>query len=105
MRQNMMWLELMEIKLVLDTAGNKLNYGKFKNGNGYVMEFDFHGSPRREGRYVNGNREGWWKDYHYKGYIIDSTYYINGYPQYDAPSNSVDSLIDMFGAYKNNSYE
>ncbi len=96
---------LQEINLVQDTLGNKLDFGNFKNGNGYVIQFRDDGLGRdQEGLYVNGNREGWWRHYHYKGTIMDSTLYIQGVPQYPPPENALDSLLPLFGPVKNNLY-
>ena len=97
---------LMEIELVLDTLGNKINYGKFKNGNGYVIEFTSDdGSPEQEGLYVNGNKEGWWKTYHFTGTIMDSTFYKEGFPQFEKSDSGLDELLDSFGPLKNNLYQ
>lgn len=50
---------LMEIDMVLDTLGKAMNFGQFKHGNGYVIEYNSsHGSPKRKGLYINGNKEG-----------------------------------------------
>lgn len=96
---------LMEISLVQDTLGNELDFGNLKDGNGYVVQYRNDGlGPDQEGLYVNGNREGWWKTYHYSGNILDSTFYKAGFPQYPEPENSLDSLLDLFGPMKNNLY-
>ncbi len=97
---------LLEIEMVLDTVGNKMNYGNLKNGNGYVIQFSKDdASPEREGLYVDGNREGWWKNYHYTGYISDSTFYKNGYAQFPPSENTLEDLLDLFGPIKNNLYQ
>lgn len=96
---------LIDIHLVQDTIGNNLDFGNFKNGNGYVIQYRSDGlGPGEEGLYVNGNREGWWKTYHYTGSILDSTLYQEGFPQYQEPSNSLDTLLNLFGQMKNNLY-
>ena len=96
---------LLEIELVVDTLGKPMNFGQFKNGNGYVVQYSTDdGSPEYEGQYINGNKEGWWKRYHFSGSIMDSTLYKEGFPQYDKTDNLVDELIDVFGPLKNNMY-
>lgn len=97
--------QLKEIEFVKDSLGNNLDYGKLKSGNGYVIQYSsYNGVPEEEGRYINGNREGWWKTYHYTGWIMDSTYYENGYPQYPESDDAIMSLLDLFGPMKNNLY-
>ena len=97
---------LMEIEIVLDTLGKKMNFGDFKNGNGYVIEYSSDdGSPENQGLYVNGNKEGWWKIYHFTGTIMDSTFYKDGFPQFEKSDNALDELIDTFGPLKNNLYQ
>jgi antitoxin component YwqK of YwqJK toxin-antitoxin module len=96
---------LHEIELVLDTLGKPANFGAFENGNGYVIMFNGDGNPDRKGRYINGNKEGWWKKYHYTGYIIDSTLYKKGYEQSPPSTDTLGMLLDMFGDFKNNLYE
>lgn len=65
---------LLKIELVKDTLGEKIDFGHLRNG--YVIQFRNDGLGReKEGLYVDGNREGWWKTYHYTGTIIDSTLY------------------------------
>lgn len=99
---------LVDIEFVLDTLGDKMNFGSIKNGNGYVIEFsDDDGAPENERLYVNGDKEGWWKNYHFNGYILDSVFYKEGYAQ-RAPSidtlNTLDQLLDLFDPIKNNYY-
>ncbi|HRO75063.1 MAG TPA: hypothetical protein PLP27_02810 [Crocinitomicaceae bacterium] len=97
---------LMEIELVLDTLGNKMNFGNFKNGNGYVIEYSSDdSSPENEGRYVKGNKQGWWKNYHFTGTIIDSTFYKDGFPQFEKSDNVLTEVLDSFGPFKNNLYK
>lgn len=97
---------LYEIKDVVDTLGRKLDFGHFKNGDGYVVEFNsYDGKPDREGPYKNGNREGWWKTYHFSGVIQDSTLYKGGFPQLEKTNNSLETLLDIMGPMKNNLYE
>lgn len=100
---------LMDIHFVLDTIGNNMNFGKFKNGNGYVIEFDDDdGQSECEGLYVNGDKEGWWKNYHFTGYIRDSTLYKEGYAQRPPSTdtlNTLNLLLDLFGQIKNNYYK
>jgi hypothetical protein len=97
---------LMEIELVLDTLGEPQNFGQFKNGNGYVIEYNSTtGSPANKGLYVNGNKEGWWKIYHFTGTILDSTFYKEGYPQLPQSEGKLDELLDLLGPLKNNLYQ
>ncbi len=96
---------LMEIELLKDTLGNKLDFGNFKNGNGYAVEYSDDGNGKdQEGEYVDGNREGWWMIYHYSGEIGDSLFYEQGYLQLGTPRNSLDSLLQLFGPVKHNLY-
>jgi len=96
---------LMDIEFVLDTLGNTMDFGTFENGNGYVIQFDSDdGSPEKEGNFVNGNREGWWKDYHFSGSILDSNFYINGYIQRPPSTDTLSLLLDLFGTSKYNYY-
>lgn len=75
MKNDLLW----EIECVLDSLGNQKNFGSLKNGNGYVIEYtDDTGQPEKKGRYVNGNKEGWWKNYHGTGSIKDSTHFKEG---------------------------
>lgn len=97
---------LMEIDFVLDTLGRKMTFGNFKNGNGYVIRYSsFDGSPENEGLYVNGDKQGWWKNYHFTGNVIDSTFYKDGFTQYKKSKNSLNQLIETFGPMKNNLYQ
>ncbi len=97
---------LMEIEFVLDTRGKKMNFGNFKNGNGYVVEYSSaDGLPENEGLYVDGNKQGWWKVYHYTGTIMDSTYYKDGFPQHDKSNNALDELLSSLEPMKNNLYK
>lgn len=102
MKNDLLW----EIKFVLDTLGKNKIFGNFKNGNGYVIEFtDDEGIPEKEGKYVNGNKEGWWKIYHFTGTIMDSTFYKEGFPQHEKSDDALDELLDIFGPLKNNLYK
>ncbi|PHR43331.1 MAG: hypothetical protein COA32_16525 [Fluviicola sp.] len=99
--------QLEEIQVVKDTSGNDLYYGDFEMGNGHVIEYSIDGGYKEsEGDYVDGNREGWWYTYHYKdGDILDSTLYIEGYPQYESKEGSIEGLLDlMAGGMKFNHY-
>lgn len=69
---------LMEIYCVYDTLGNKLDFGDLKNGTGYVKVFGFEGELKCKGKYINGSREGWWKEYDFRGEFTDSIFYIQG---------------------------
>lgn len=98
---------LWQIESVLDSLGNNLNFGTFKNGNGYVKVFAVNsGYPEREGKYFDGNKEGWWKNYHYTGTIMDSTLYKGGRNISSVQGTSaLDILLGPPGAYKNNLYK
>lgn len=101
MKNDLLW----EIKFVLDTLGKNKKFGTFKEGNGYVTEFtEYQGKPEKEGRYVNGNKEGWWKTYHFTGTIMDSTFYKEGFPKYPKSDSNVEELLELFGSLKNNLY-
>lgn len=70
---------LMKIHEVYDTSGNRLNYGYLKNGTGKVVMFDDRtGTKHMEGKYINGLRQGWWKSYSTKGFLIDSLFFKDG---------------------------
>lgn len=96
-----------EILVVLDTLGKPKEFGKLKKGNGYVTSYtNDTGIPEYKGKYVNGNKEGWWKHYHFKGYIIDSIFYEKGYDKSTKQGNTaLDILIGPPDMYKNNLYE
>jgi len=95
-----------QIEFVLDTLGNKKHFGKLKDGTGYVIEYrDDSGSIENKGMYVNGNKEGWWINYHFTGTIIDSTLYKEGYDiSSKAGNTALEELIGPPGALKNNGY-
>lgn len=96
---------LWQIELVLDTLGKKQNVGSFRNGNGCVTEYrSDNGNPECEGCYVDGNKEGWWKNYQYTGSIIDSTLYKEGIIQRPTAENELDVLLDFMGPVKDNLY-
>ena len=97
---------LMEINLVQDTLGKAMNFGQFKDGNGYVIEYNSNdGSPKRKGLYINGNKEGWWKTYHFTGTVTDSIFYKEGYPQFPQSDGELDELLRLLGPLKNNLYQ
>lgn len=96
---------LMEILFVHDTNGNTLPFGKLSNRNGTVIQYDNEtGVPKYKGKYKSGNKEGWWITYHFKGEILDSTFYQNGFPQQPKSTDALNQLIDAFGPMKNNWY-
>jgi len=99
---------LHQILFVLDTLGNKKYFGRFKNGNGCVIQFSSEdGTPESRGCYVDGNREGWWGDYDYNGHIRYSTFYKNGFAQRqkNEQDDALTKLMDnVFGVLKNNLY-
>ena len=97
---------VLNIEFVLDTFGNQIPFGHFKNGTGCVKRFDSDlGYPIEQGCYKNGNREGWWKNYHYTGVITDSTFYKNGFYQVNKSGNALGELMDILGENKNNYYD
>ena len=102
MKNDLLW----EIEFVLDTLGKKKKFGKLKNGNGYVIEFtDDTDQPEKKGKYINGNKEGWWMRYHYTGSILDSTLYKDGFDLSTKANNSaLEVLIGAPGTCKNNYY-
>lgn len=70
---------LMEIYEVYDSLGNKLNYGYLNNGNGYVISYDDKKGVRNfSGRYENGLRTGWWRNYDFRGELRDSVFFKDG---------------------------
>lgn len=97
---------LIDIEFVLDTLGNEINFGDLDNGTGYVIRYSSdNGVPTYEGQYIKGNKEGWWKNYHYRGYVTDSTLYIEGVPQ-QKKSLSNDPLRELINIpLKDNLYE
>lgn len=83
--------QLKKIIVVYDTLGNKLNFGKLdKNGTGFVISYsEITGNRTYSGHYVNGRREGWWKNSIYDGYSNDSIFYRNSHPDYLPSLNDV----------------
>jgi antitoxin component YwqK of YwqJK toxin-antitoxin module len=71
-------LKLLHIYSVNDTLGNKLNYGNIKNGNGYIYVWDRDGYLHESGQIEDGKRNGWWRTYHFKGEILDSSFFKKG---------------------------
>lgn len=72
--------KLMEIYEVYDTLGNPLNYGQLKYGNGYVTSYDDQNGVRKfSGRYKDGLRTGWWKNYDFRGEVTDSVLFKDGF--------------------------
>ena len=69
---------ILEIYEVYDTSGVKVNFGHLKNGTGYIYRWDDKGRLNESGNLLDGKRNGWWLNYHYKGYVSDSTYYTMG---------------------------
>lgn len=71
--------KLMDIYEVYDSLGNKLNYGNFKNGNGYAISYDDKKGTRTfAGNYQDGLRTGWWKNYNFRGELTDSIFFDSG---------------------------
>lgn len=103
MKNDLLW----EIEFVLYTLGNKKKFGKLKNGSGYVVEFtDDTDQPENSGKYINGNKEGWWMRYHFTGSVIDSTLYKDGFDISSKANNSgLELLIGDPGTNKNNYYK
>lgn len=75
---------LRKIVCVYDTLGRKLDFGSLdENGTGYVITYsDEYGTRERSGQYINGRREGWWKNYTYRGDPTDSVFYKNSRPDF-----------------------
>ena len=75
---------LVEIISVFDTLGRKLDFGELdEDGTGYVITYsDRFGSREHSGYYINGRREGWWKNYTYRGELTDSVFYIDSRPEF-----------------------
>jgi antitoxin component YwqK of YwqJK toxin-antitoxin module len=69
---------ILKIYEVYDTLGHRVNFGHLKNGTGYIYRLDNKGRLEESGNLIHGKRNGWWKTYHYKGYVLDSTYYDMG---------------------------
>jgi hypothetical protein len=94
------------IEFVNDTLGKPKQFGKLKNGNGCVTQFNSEdGNPVSAGCYKNGQKEGWWKNFHFKGSVLDSSFYINGYEHVEDSENALTDLMGLFGEMKNNYYE
>lgn len=60
-----------------DINGNKLDFGKVVNGNGYIKKYNKTGKLREEGEIKNGLREGKWKTYSNAGFF-EYVQYKNG---------------------------
>lgn len=70
---------LMHIVKVNDTTGKKMNWGFLHEGNGHVKIYNEEfGYLDKEGDFVDGMRDGWWKRYLWNGRLFDSIYYDNG---------------------------
>ena len=66
-----------------DTLGGLLYHGNVKNGNGFAMCYsDKYGTPETSGNYVDGEREGWWRRYNYRGDFLDSIFYTRSRPEF-----------------------
>ncbi len=102
MKNDLLW----EIQFVMDSLGNKKKFGSLKHGNGSVIEYsDDKGEPEQKGKFIKGNREGWWINYHFTGSILDSTLYKEGYNISSPASNNVlEKLIGSPGSVKYNYY-
>lgn len=97
---------LWNIEFVNDTLGNPKHFGTLKDGTGCVTQFNSEdGNPVSAGCYQNGQKEGWWKNYHFKGSILDSSFYKNGYQHVEDTENALSELMGIFGEMKNNYYE
>lgn len=77
----------------MTTVGNLLDYGSVENGNGYVKKYNFQGGLEYSGAYLNGNKEGWWKFYHYSGQVLDSILYKEGV-------DVTERDVEVFGPWK-----
>lgn len=97
---------LWNIAFVYDTLGKPKQFGSLKNGTGCVTQYNSEdGNPGSAGCYKDGQKEGWWKNYHFKGSILDSNLYKNGYQQVEDTENALSELMGSFGEMKNNYYE
>lgn len=97
---------LWNIAFVYDTLGKPKQFGSLKNGTGCVTQYNSEdGNPVSAGCYKDGQKEGWWKNYHFKGSILDSNLYKNGYQQVEDTENALSELMGSFGEMKNNYYE
>ena len=82
-----------KVYFVNDTLGNLLDYGSVENGNGYVKKYNFQGNLEYSGAYLKGNKEGWWKFYHYSGEVLDSMLYKKGV-------DVTERDVEVFGPWK-----
>lgn len=95
---------LMKIYFVNDTTGKPYDFGKIDNGIGHVKQYDHQGTLIYSGNYQNGNKEGWWYSYHFKGEILDSILYKNGYNISSKDTTWIDELFGHISQRKNNWY-
>lgn len=65
---------LWNINNVYDSVGNKLDFGKMRNGYGNVKVFDGSGTIIRQGEYSNGYKFGVWNEYSNTGHISEINY-------------------------------
>jgi len=98
-------VRLLTIYFVNDTSGNPYDFGKIDNGTGHVKQYDHQGTLIYSGNYKNGNKEGWWYFYHFKGEIMDSTLYNDGYNISDKDTTWIDELFGHISQMKNNWYD
>lgn len=63
---------------VYDTSGALLDFGNFKDGNGFVKCYNNNGELESTGEFRDGMRQGWWVNYHFSGEVIDSVFYDDG---------------------------
>lgn len=96
---------LNSIIYVNDTLGNPYDYGKLENGSGYVKQYDYQGTLTNAGSYLNGNRNGWWYRYSFKGELIDSILYKEGYAIDLKDTTWIDELFGHISLWKNNYYD
>jgi len=90
---------LKSIFFVNDTNGNSYSFGGVINGTGHVKQYDHQGTLLYSGNYENGNKEGWWYRYHFKGEIMDSTLYKDGFDICTKDSSWINDMFGVFGDF------
>ena len=80
---------------------------EYKNGveNGKFSEFYLYGGLKKEGQYINGNKEGEWKTYDKDGDIILKESYKNGQLHGEFERRIKSHSIRIFGQYINGKRE
>ena len=75
-RSDLIW----EIMNVNDSLGNSLDFGKIKDGNGFLKHYLFDGNYE-EGKIKNGLKDGHWKTVSNSGHV-GSVFYFFGESEY-----------------------